>query len=488
MLGSIPEHHKPSVAAPIPSASSNCRAGGTDIYFIRPVFMAGRALCRRLNCFDSGQLDLAQPTVGNGSMKRTFALGLFVLTAFLSANAQTVTLKLRPQEITLSNGSSFTLSLPEGFAITVAAQGLKRVRFMARSPDNRIFVTDMYNLSDNNKGAVYILEDFDTTNLRFKRVLPYLKGLRNPNSIAFYTDEKGVEWFYLALTDQLLRYKYQRGEKTPSSTPEVLATFPDYGLGYKYGGWHLTRTVVIGSNRKLYVAVGSSCNACEEKEDVRASVLEMDPDGRDQRHFVRGLRNAVGLRWRDRRLVVTNMGSDHLGDNKPADTMYELKEGAHYGWPYCYQVGSRIFRDEKLNPRGSKMNCRNVPSAYRAFDAHSSPLGFEFFDKSSNEALGGYYLVALHGSTKKRLNRGYRVMAFRADNNSFDQGEAFINGFQRAGKINGRPVDIFRFGPDAFLLSDDRAGVIYYVYKRSNGTDRLSSTDYADYSAQQSRN
>ena len=41
---------------------------------------------------------------------------------------------------------------------------------------------------------------------------PYLKGLRNPNSIAFYTDQQGVDWFYLALTDRLLRYKYDAGE------------------------------------------------------------------------------------------------------------------------------------------------------------------------------------------------------------------------------------------------------------------------------------
>ena len=67
----------------------------------------------------------------------------------------------------------------------------------------------------------------------------------------------------------------------------MLATFPDYGLGYKYGGWHLTRTIAVGGNGKIYVSVGSSCNACEEKEAVRASILEMDADGKNQRHFAR---------------------------------------------------------------------------------------------------------------------------------------------------------------------------------------------------------
>ena len=399
-------------------------------------------------------------------MTRNLFLLIFSVLSFATSGlAQSALPKLRPQHISLKNGTTFNLNVPSGFAISVAAQGLKRVRFMAESPDKRIFVTDMYNLTDNRKGTVYILEDFDSEQLRFKRVTPYLTGLRNPNSIAFYTDRNGQEWLYLALTDRLIRYLYKGGQMKPDSEPQVLATFPDYGLGYKYGGWHLTRTIAFGTNNKLYVAVGSSCNACEEKEAVRASILEMDPDGHSQRHYARGLRNAVGLRWLNGRLIVTNMGADHLGDARPADTMYELSEGSHYGWPYCYQFGAKIFRDEKLNPRGSKMNCRNVPQAFRTFDAHSSPLGFEFFDKSTNEHLGGYFLVALHGSTKKKLNRGYRVVAIREGNGSTTSDD-FINGFIEAGRIHGRPADILSYGVDAFLLTDDRAGVIYYVYRK----------------------
>ena len=241
------------------------------------------------------------------------------------------------------------------------------------------FVTDMYNLADNQRGVVYILDEFDPARKAFKKVTPYLTGLRNPNSIAFYIDQQGVSWFYLALTDRLLRYKYNAGEDKPRGEPEVLATFPDYGLSYKYCGWHLTRTIVIGGNRKIYVSVGSSCNACEEKEEVRASILEMDPDGKNQRRFAGGLRNAVGLHWIKDGLFATNMGADHLGDHKPADTMYALADGLNYGWPYCYQSGSGRFPDAKFNRAGRKMNCREVPRAYAAFDAHSSPLGFEYF-------------------------------------------------------------------------------------------------------------
>jgi glucose/arabinose dehydrogenase len=383
--------------------------------------------------------------------------------------------KLVPHRISLANGKSYSLNLPPELAISVAAQGLKRVRFMAKSPDNRIFVTDMYNLADNTKGVVYILDEFDETTKGFKKVTPYLSGLRNPNSIAFYTDESGVEWFYLALTDHLLRYKYVAGETKPSAKPEVLATFPDYGLSYKYGGWHLTRTIAVGPNGKIYVAVGSSCNACEEKEEVRASILEMDPDGKNQKHFARGLRNAVGLGWVKDQLYATNMGSDHLGNDKPADTMYAIKDGTNYGWPRCYQFGAALFADLKFNVGPKKMDCRKVPLAFAAFDAHSSPLGFEFFDSRDMGPVpkSGYggplrdsFLVALHGSTKKSLSRGYRVVRLRENRQTDDRPEDFIDGFFAAGKINGRPVDILSFGVDGFLLTDDYAGVIYYVYAK----------------------
>ena len=395
--------------------------------------------------------------------RRTLALlALISLTTLLqlTLSAQTLT----PHHIELANGKSFELNLPQGYQIEIAAQGLKRVRFMTLSPDNRLFVTDMYSLADNRRGVVYILDQFDPTTHKFKKVTQYMSGLRNPNSVAFYTDRDGTNWFYLALTDRLVRYRYEAGKDAPSGEPQVLATFPDYGLGYKYGGWHLTRTVIVGGNDKIYVAVGSSCNACEEKEEVRASILEMDPDGKNQRHFARGLRNAVGLRWINNKLYATNMGSDHLGDNRPADTFYLVDDNKNFGWPYCFQAGNRIYSDPKFNTMGTKFDCTKVPAALTPFPAHSSPLGLEYFDANNSTRLAGSFLVALHGSTKKSLRRGYKVVRVRESGGAM---EDFITGFFALPKPNGRPADVFSFGKDAFLVTDDYSGVVYYVYRRS---------------------
>ena len=385
-----------------------------------------------------------------------------IIVVLISANA--FAQKLTPHHITLANGKSFDLNLPAGYEINVAAQGLKRVRFMTLSPDNRLFITDMFNKTDNQRGVVYILDQFDPKTRQFKKITKYMTGLHNPNSVAFYKDRDGTDWFYLALTDRLVRYRYEAGKDAPSGEPQVLATFPAYGLAYKYGGWHLTRTVVVGGDEKIYVAVGSSCNACEEKEEVRASILQMNPDGTDQKYIARGLRNAVGLRWVNGKLYATNMGSDHLGDNRPSDTFYALeKSETHYGWPYCFQADARIYPDPKFNPRGSKFSCRKVPAALTPFPAHSSPLGLEYFDAENFSALDGSFLVALHGSTKKRLGHGYRVVKVSASSGAMTD---FITGFLEGTIIHGRPADVFSFGKDAFLLTDDYSGVVYYVYLR----------------------
>lgn len=330
---------------------------------------------------------------------------------------------------------------------------------MAKSPDNRIFVTDMYNRTDNQKGAVYVLDGFDKTSGRFSKVTPYLKGLRNPNSVAFHSDAQGNHWLYLALTDRLLRYKYEVGELAPSGSPAVIATFPDYGLNYKYGGWHLTRTIAIEAG-KLYVSVGSSCNACVEAEPIRATVLEMDLDGKNQRTLAAGLRNAVGMKWVAGQLFVTNMGADHLGDFKPDDTMYVVEADKNYGWPYCFEYRKRLYADAQFAGESKKLECARVPPAYVGFSAHSSPLGFEYFDSSNDApALKNSFLVALHGSSKRSLRRGYSLMRVRKDGSVQD----FVTGFLQNGRIYGRPADVMALGKNAFLFTDDYSGVVYYV-------------------------
>lgn len=339
--------------------------------------------------------------------------------------------------------------------MTPAAQGVGRVRFMAVSPDGRVFAPDMINLDDNNNGILYVLDGFDEASGGFRSATKYLTGLRNPNSVAFYTDTAGRAWLYLALTDRLVRYAYRAGDSAPTSAPQVIARFPDYGLDYKHGGWHLTRTVAI-HNHLVYVSVGSSCNACEERADeVRAAIVVMQPDGTGQRVYAAGLRNAVGMRFSGAQLLATNMGADHLGADLPNETLLRIVDGGNYGWPYCFSSGSTSVVDGGFAASRKVIDCRSVPAPLAVFPAHSAPLGLERFDGGP---LAGRTLVALHGSSDISLRRGYSVVGVDASGSV----ETMIDGFLEGTTVYGRPADIVRFAK-GFLMSDDKAGVVYYV-------------------------
>ncbi len=379
-------------------------------------------------------------------------LSIFILSTLGFGQA-----RLQPKRVSLKNGNSFSLNVPTGFEIIPAAEGLKRVRFFARAPDGRLFVTDMYNLTDNKRGVIYILDGWDEPNGKFTKVIPYMSGLHNPNSVQFHRDATGQDWLYIAETEKLTRRKFKAGEEKPTdANPQTLATFPDYGLSYKYGGWHLTRTIAFSPAGKLYVSVGSSCNSCEEKEKVRATVLEMDADGKNSRVYARGLRNAVSIKFIGDKLYATNQGSDHLGTARPDETFYELKPDADYGWPYCHSSNGRIFADPKIKRRTA---CRNVTRPDLFFPARSSAMGFDYFGQNPDPALTDSFLVSLHGSTNTNIGRGYKIVSVQKGRRSRD----IITGFLQRGLVVGRPCDILKLGPDSFLFTDDHTGVVYLV-------------------------
>jgi glucose/arabinose dehydrogenase len=407
---------------------------------------------------------------------------LFSLLA-LAASAQP---PLVTHKLPAAHNRTITLSLDREFDINVALTGLHRVRFFAMAPDHRLFVTDMYDRTDNTRGAVYILDGWNPERHTFTRAIPYLEHLRNPNNLAFYTDTSGQQWLYLPLTDRLLRFKYRAGDKAPSSAPEVLAHYPDYGLNYKYGGWHLTRTVEFGKlngQDKLFVTVGSSCNACIEKEPIRATLSVMNPNGSDQHIVAKNLRNAVAMQWdgTSSTLYLTNMGDDQLGNHAPEDPFFALpareielalstNQPLDYGWPYCYLENGTVHPDPVFG-KSPNAHCDTVPAAFTTFAAHSSPLGFVLFPPTE-KLLGDTFLVALHGAGHPRIGTGYKIVRFTAHDRT---PQDFLTGFYQRTKIPGKPDDvrvlgrpcgIYRTGPDSFLVTDDIQGTIYAIYPK----------------------
>ena len=394
---------------------------------------------------------------------RTSCLTIFFLTSFLTGFSQ-ASIKLKKHLIQLKNKPSFNLNIPESYSIAIAAEGLSRPRFFAKSPDGRLFVTDMHDRSDNKLGKILVLENWNNKEKKFEKITTYLEGLHNPNQVAFYS-VNDVHYLYVAETGKLSYYIYKTGDIKPSSSATIIATFPDYGLDYKYGGWHLTRSIAI-QNKKLYISVGSSCDACIETEEIRATIVEMDPDGKNQRIYARGVRNAVGIKWVNDKLWVTHMGRDNRGPDKPEELLHTIEKDGFYGWPYYFQYKKKIYADTafKNSPRQSFV--KPPPISPYSFKAHSAPLGFEYFSGFDDSLLNNSFLVALHGSTSVWRQRGNAIVQVLPNGAYREIVTGFLQG-KTENKRFGRPCDILQWDMSSFFITDDKNGVIYYVWKEN---------------------
>ena len=389
---------------------------------------------------------------------------LFLLFFFVSNGQSQLPLKLVKQEVRLKNKTAFSLLVPQGYRIAVAAEGLNRPRFFCVSPDGRLFITDMLDRSDNKKGKVLILEDWADSSKQFQKTTTYLSNLHNPNQVAFYI-RNGEYFLYVAETGKLSYYRYLPGELQPSGPPTIIARFPDYGLSYKYGGWQLTRSIAIHHN-KLYVTIGSSCDACIEKEEIRASLVEMDPDGSNLKYIARGLRNAVGIKWVKDELWVTNMGRDNRGPDKPEEQLMKITPGSFYGWPYYFQYRKQIITDPAFKDSLKPAWVKRPPISQWGIKAHSAPLGFTYFSVFSDSLLNNSFITALHGSTSVWRQRGNAVVQMLPNGQYREIVSGFLQG-KTEDKRFGRPCDVLQWDDRSFFISDDKNGVIYYVWKEN---------------------
>ena len=289
--------------------------------------------------------------------------------------------------------------------------------------------------------------------------------MRNPNQVGFYTINN-QSYIFIAETHQLSYYKYNRGDSHPTTGPAtVIAVFPDYGLNYKYGGWHLTRSLSFHNN-KIYVSVGSSCDACIEKEEIRASIIETDVDGKNQTVYARGLRNAVGIKWINDELWATNMGRDNRGPDKPEELLLKIDSGGYYGWPYYYQYHKQIIQDPDFKDSIKPVYIKKPMIGKWGIKAHSAPLGFDYFAGFTDSLLNNSFITALHGSTSVWRQRGNSVVQMMPDGSYREIITGFLQG-KTEDKRYGRPCDILQWDNHSLFISDDKTGIIYYVWKEN---------------------
>jgi glucose/arabinose dehydrogenase len=276
-------------------------------------------------------------------------------------------------------------------------------------------------------------------------------GLDLPHGLAF---DRGD--LLVAETGRLSRFRYDVATRRASEPGIVVPDLPR-------GAHHWTRSVAVGPDGLLYVAVGSSCDACREADPRRAAITRYAPDGTGEHIVARGLRNPVGLAFQPGTgaLWTTVNERDWGGLGAPPDFVTDVRPGARYGWPDCYAVHGRVVPDpERLDPRG----CTGVTRPAMEVAPHAAPLGLVFYEGRQFPAeFRGDLFVAYHGSRPGLPTSGYKVVRVRLAGGRVTAVEDFVTGWRDGDRVHGRPVDLAVGADGALYISDDHGGRIYRV-------------------------
>jgi len=337
------------------------------------------------------------------------------------------------------------IHLPPGFQISVYAQGLKAPRFMTIGPKGALLVT---NREDNS----IVAYPSGASAKEGGTPIVIAKDLNDPTSLVVHDG-----YLYVGERSSIARMTLSDDLKA-GPIERIIKDLPV--------GGHNTRTVLIGPDNHIYVSVGSSCNVCTEQDPRRAAVWIYNLDGSQGHLFSKGLRNAVGMAvnpWTQRIWVDVN-GRDLMGDDIPPETVYELIDQGDYGWPRCH-AGDMPDPEFGQAPDA----CLGVQAPLVKMQAHSAPLGLDFYPMQANQFPAQYrdsLYVAFHGSWNRTAPTGYKVIRIPLQNGKVaGPPEDFITGWlDKNNTVSGRPVGI-TFAPDGTLfVSDDSNGNIYHIW------------------------
>jgi glucose/arabinose dehydrogenase len=367
---------------------------------------------------------------------------------------------------------------PPGFRVTKFAEGLQNPRWIYVAPNGDILVAEA---NTETKGLKKVTEkisgksESQNTGESANRITlfrdkdndgePELKqvllfGLNQPFGMLVLGNS-----LYVANTDGLVQFPYQVGQTQIKSEGKKIVELPAGGYNN-----HWTRNIIANADQtKIYISIGSASNIAEhgmENEIRRANILEVNPDGTNERIVASGLRNPVGMGLAPgtNQLWTVVNERDELGDDLVPDYLTSVKDGGFYGWPYAYFGPHEDPRLKRQRPDLVKQTL--IPDV--ALGAHSASLGLAFYNQKAfpSKYHGGAF-IGQHGSWNRSELTGYKVVfvPFKNGNPSGDP-EDFLTGFiadPAKSEVYGRPVGIAVLPDGSLLVADDASNIIWKI-------------------------
>lgn len=332
---------------------------------------------------------------------------------------------------------------PAGYRVEIFAEGLTNPRMIRTAPNGDLFVVE------SRANRVKVLRGREAPRV-------FATDLKEPFGIAFYPPGPDPKWVYVANTDSVVRFPYPGG-----GAPEVVVDNVSGG-GRLRGGGHWTRDIVFSlDGRKMWVSVGSRSNNSDDAgESRRARIFEMSPDGKNERVYATGIRNAVGLAVHPQtgELWTSVNERDELGDHLVPDYITRVKDGGFYGWPWFY-IGAH---EDPAHAGKHPELASSVIVPDVLLQSHSASLGMTFY---TGDAFPRGAYAAEHGSWNRTRRTGYKIVYVPVENGvPKNEYMDFLTGFVTPdGDVWGRPVAV-TFGNDgAMYVTDDGGNCVWRV-------------------------
>src|SRR6202030_1335101 len=165
---------------------------------------------------------------------------------------------------------------PDGFAVSIFANGVPHARWMAVAPDGDVF------LAESDAGKIAVLRP-SADGTHAARIVTFAEAYHQPHGLAFANGA-----LYVADVKSIWRLPYADGQLTSTGRRRHVAnTTPAAGVG------HFTRDIAFDSKGNLFLTIGSRNNVDEEALPY-ASVQRVNVNG-TLCTFASGLRNPVGI-------------------------------------------------------------------------------------------------------------------------------------------------------------------------------------------------
>ena len=330
--------------------------------------------------------------------------------------------KIDPDDRSCGGLPRVQIETMSGFCVGLAASasdGLKFPRTVVPLPGSRdVLVVDMGGWAPGAGNVFRLHHDGDGYS-----VDPIITGLKLPHGSAIGPDGK----VYVGEQHQIFRFDAD----SPDDREVILAGLPTITDGPNNRNKHPLKEFIFLGNGDLLLNIGAPTDSCEDSQprvcratetaaQLRVYHYDRASNSWDENFTVlaRGLRNSVALVQHPSGTILQGENSRDFPDkDRPYEELNVIKEGRHYGWPYCYDFTGK-------SPEFSSMRFNCTPgetfddsgAIYEAphilMPPHVSPLSMLYYNGDMfREELGGKLIMTWHGHE----GTGHRLVAYQVD-------------------------------------------------------------------------